>query len=94
MEEGKAWKKENTACLLTRQKAIASPSGPAEHNILIVEQHKVRAMEAATGDAPVLAIGKGLENQTDLRDASFPFCIDQTLLCVPQTSLCLLSPST
>lgn len=83
MEEGKAWMKENTAYLLTRQKAIYSPGGPAEHNILTAEQHKVRAVEAATGDVPVLTIGKGLENQTSLRDATFPFCIDQALLCVP-----------
>lgn len=68
MEEGKARKKENTACLPTKQKAIASPSGPAEHNILTAEQHKVRAVEAATGDVPVLAIGKGLENQISLRN--------------------------
>lgn len=69
MEEGKVWKEETTAHLPTKQKAIANPSCSAEHNISTVEQHKVRAVEAARGDVPGLAIGNGLENQTGLRNA-------------------------
>lgn len=59
IKEGKA----STACLLTKQKVIASPSGPAEHNILTVEQHKVRTIErtgGCHGPSPRACTRKGL----------------------------------
>jgi len=81
-------KKEKQAQLVCLQskKAIASPSGPAEHNVLTVEQHKVSTVERSGGChslSPRTGTRKGLG---ELDQVSFTFCTVLPLR--PHSSLC------